>query len=916
MPRRSTTSSSTSKPLLNPETVDSTTVDKALYLNERGESPKRSAFLWLALFAVILNCSWGVHYYQFENMPRSLNANQAGKRGFSEQQAMEHVKALTELGPHPVGSDALDLALQHVLAASEEIKKMAHWEVDVQVDIFHAKSGANRLVSGLFKGKTLLYSDLKHVVLRILPKYGSEAEENAILVSSHIDTVFSTEGAGDCSSCVAVMLELARGISQWAHGFKNAVIFLFNTGEEEGLNGAHSFITQHPWRHTIRLAIDLEAMGIGGKSSIFQGGPDPLAIENFAKVAKYPSGQIIAQDLFLSGLVKSATDFQVYKEVAGLSGLDFAYGDAGAVYHTKNDKLKLLKPGSLQHLGENMLAFLLQIARSSDLVNGTAMQTREDNDHAIFFDILGTYMVVYRQRLASMLQNSVIMQALLIWTMSLLMGGFPAAASLGLSCLSVLLMWIFSLSFSILVAFLLPLICSSPVPYIANPWLIIGLFVAPAVLGALTGQHVGFRILQKYLQHASSKGGQKRSHVVQAELIKLETERWLFKAGFVQWLVLLMVGSFYKIGSSYLALVWLVSPAFAYGLIEATLSPVRSPKPLKIATLLLGLTVPVLVSAGIFIRLVATMTGMMVRFDRNPGSTPEWLGSIMVAVLVAAIICLTLVYLFSYVHLSGAKRSFVYANCALFCLALTAVVSGIVPPFTEDVARAVNVVHVVETTGRYGENRSPVSYISLFSTTPGKLTKEVEYLKEEGFTCGREKTLDFVTFTVNYGCWSSEDTESGWMESDIPTLKVENDKRGNNRITQISIDTKDSTRWSLAINTEEIEDFIFEGNSEELVPVGNKNGVNGWHIIQFSGGKISPRMFNVTLFWLNNSTRLTNKSDTEKKDPYLLKLRTDVDRLTPKAKRILMKLPPWCSLFGKSTSPHTLAFLSKLPVDF
>jgi Zn-dependent M28 family amino/carboxypeptidase len=40
------------------------------------------------------------------------------------------------------------------------------------------------------------------------------------------------------------MLELARGISQWAHGFKNGVIFLFNTGEEEGLSGAHSFITQ------------------------------------------------------------------------------------------------------------------------------------------------------------------------------------------------------------------------------------------------------------------------------------------------------------------------------------------------------------------------------------------------------------------------------------------------------------------------------------------------------------------------------------------------------------------------------------------------------------------------------------------------------------------------------------------------
>ena len=51
-------------------------------------------------------------------------------------------------------------------------------------------------------------------------------------------------GAGDCSSCVAVMLELARGVSHWAHNFKSSVIFLFNTGEEEGLNGAHSFITQ------------------------------------------------------------------------------------------------------------------------------------------------------------------------------------------------------------------------------------------------------------------------------------------------------------------------------------------------------------------------------------------------------------------------------------------------------------------------------------------------------------------------------------------------------------------------------------------------------------------------------------------------------------------------------------------------
>lgn len=55
----------------------------------------------------------------------------------------------------------------------------------------------------------------------------------------------------------------------------------------------------------------------------------------------------------------------------------------------QNDKLKLLKPGSLQHLGENMLAFLLQAAASSNLPREKA--SGSDNiagETAIYFDIL------------------------------------------------------------------------------------------------------------------------------------------------------------------------------------------------------------------------------------------------------------------------------------------------------------------------------------------------------------------------------------------------------------------------------------------------------------------------------------------------------------------------------------------------
>lgn len=876
----------------------------------------RSPYVILALFVLVINGSWGVYHYQFENLPSPLDLESVGKRGFSENEAMKHVVALTQLGPHSIGSDALERAFQYVREAAETIKKTAHWEVDVEVDLFHANSGVNDQLGGLFSGKSVVYSDLNHVVLRITPKYVTEAADNAILVSSHIDTVFAAEGAGDCSSCVAVMLELARGVSQWAHGFKNAVIFLFNIGEEEGLNGAHSFISQHPWSDTLRLAIDLEAMGIGGKSSIFQAGPHPWAIENFALVAKYPSAQIVAQDLFYSGIINSATDFQVYKDIAGLSGLDFAFADNTAVYHTKNDKLKFLKPGSLQHLGENVLAFLLHAAASASLPTSKTLESdiESSKEKAIYFDILGTYMVTFRQSFANMLYNSVILQSILIWATSVVMGGYPAAISLILSCFSIILMWICSISFTISVAFILTII-SSPVPCLSSPWLVIGLFAAPALLGAFTGQHLGYIILKSYLLKSFSVRKAKLSADLQATLAKLDAERWLFKAGLLQWLVLLAVGNYYKVGSSYIALVWLVSPAFAYGLLEATLSPARLPLRLKTLTLLIGLFVPLLLSSGMIIRLTATIIGTMVRFVRNPGATSEWVGNIVIAIFVAAIVCLTMVYLLSYIHISEAKVPLIFTTCILLAISLVAVWGGLVLPFTEDTARAVNVVHVVDATQRKSGKPEPSSFVSLFSVTPGNLNKEAEYIGE-GVVCGRERYLDFVTFSVKYSCWTSDSAETGWVESDVPKIHVDKDTKGESRITHVSIDSGTSTRWALGINTKEIEDFQLKDaeSAEDLISPGEKYGVNGWHVVQFSGGKYAPTKFNLSLFWMNNHT-LSTLSDGQN-EPLLLKLRTDLDRLTPPVKNILQKLPSWCSQFGKSTAPHTLAFLSSLPVSF
>lgn len=126
--------------------------------------------------------------------------------------------------------------------------------------------------------------------------------------------------------------------------------------------------------------------------------------------------------------------------------------------------------------------------------------------------------------------------------------------------------------------------------------------------------------------------------------------------------------------------------------------------------------------------------------------------------------------------------------------------------------RLAQVVHVVDTTGINDGNTEPLSYISLFSNTPGKLTKELVHLGDEEFSCGRNFPIDFVTFTMKYGCWSHKGSNTGWSKSEVPVLLVESDSVTDGaRQTVISVDTKSSTRWSLGINKQEIDDFTVRG---------------------------------------------------------------------------------------------------------
>ncbi|KAL2653870.1 hypothetical protein R1flu_021998 [Riccia fluitans] len=872
------------------------------YIDVVEKSPLGAAVEWLLMLLLFGYAGWVIFHFHARHFPLPLSASAAGISGFSEERALGHVYNLANFGPHPIGSKALDHAFQYVYSELMQVKDEAHDYIDVEVEIFAPNAGVERLIGGLFFGKTLVYTNLKHIVVRVSPSDYVEAKDFSVLVSSHIDTVITSPGAGDCSSCVSIMLELVRALSHRAHRFKHSVIFLFNTGEEEGLVGAHSFITQHPWSSTIRAAIDVESMGVGGRYLLIQAGPDSWLLEMYKKVAKYPGAHIVAQDCFHAGLVKSSTDFQVFVEVGGLSGLDFADVENTAVYHTKNDNLRHLRPGSLQPVGRDLLALLDKAAQSDDLpflrVNATGREQME----TVYFEVLGRWLVTYPLETGKKIQVSVLIQGLLFLISSIYLSETPVAASLqlGLAILTLVLTLLMAFAHVLLVAMILPSLSPFPVPYITHPWLAVGLFGVPAVVGALVGHAIGRALLLR------SMGREGRREA------EWHAERWLFKAGMLLWILVLGLGTSVRAGSSYIALFWIVPAAVAYGLMEAKFSPRQILRGLRWRTLWLSMVGGLLMTVFPLMRLIGVMIGCLARMDRNPGSSPLWAGNAVTGGFIAICVCLTLVYLLPFAHRSGGLKWIFLGLSTIIVVTLGLVIFEIFPAFTEDVSRVLNVVHVVDTKSVDPLTGFPSQKISLSAVTPGGFEKELNAMKGEDFVCG--KSIDFVSFIVKSGCEKQLGNDKFILKGQ-PSFTVESDKVSNGqRVVSVRFTTGKSYRWNLAINTTAVEAFklVTSSGRQVLVPAGTIVGVNGWHKLQYSSGnREGPNEFYMTLYWYPNET---SDGVERNRDTLVLKLRTDVNHVTPELDRVLSRLPAWCSLFGKSTSPYPLAYLAELKV--
>ncbi len=310
-----------------------------------------------ALFALII---WGLGSLTHGPNARGVDIP---SDEFSAGRAFKVLETLIPDGkPHPSGS-----------ADNLRIRKLIEAE-------FTAMGYQAKIQKAL--GCTPHYPGCTQVENIIVRHKGSGGGE-AIMLTTHYDSVPAGPAAADDGAGTTALLEVARIIKQ-GPALKNDIIFLITDGEEGGLRGAAAFAEQHEWMKDVKLVINLESRGVSGPSTMFETSAGNLnLIRKYASTNKHPMANSLSYEIYQR--LPNDTDYSIYKPL-GVAGLNYAFTGDVALYHSRYDDLAHLDKTSLQHHGDNMLA-AVQAFGDADL--GTLIGTQS----ASYIDVFGKFLL-------------------------------------------------------------------------------------------------------------------------------------------------------------------------------------------------------------------------------------------------------------------------------------------------------------------------------------------------------------------------------------------------------------------------------------------------------------------------------------------------------------------------------------------
>ena len=249
---------------------------------------------------------------------------------FSAGRAMDTLaRILGDEAPHPTGSAANAAVRDRIVA---ELRAL----------------GLQPSVRSRFACSAYACATVDNVLARV----PGASPDGALLLSAHYDSVPAGPGASDDGAGVAAILEAARALAAGPPLARDTWLLL-NDGEELGLLGARAFVRE-PEFARIASVVNLEARGTTGPSLLIETQPGNAAIARLASAAlPYPAGSSLEYEIYKT--LPNDTDFTIYRR-EGLAGLNFAWAEGAARYHTPLDNLAHLDPRSLQHHGEHALS--------------------------------------------------------------------------------------------------------------------------------------------------------------------------------------------------------------------------------------------------------------------------------------------------------------------------------------------------------------------------------------------------------------------------------------------------------------------------------------------------------------------------------------------------------------------------------
>jgi hypothetical protein len=216
-------------------------------------------------------------------------------------------------------------------------------------------------------------------VVAVLP--GSDPTGRLFLMAHH-DSVETGPGASDDAAGVSALLEAVRALSQGPQ-LRNDVVVVLTDAEEACRCGAEAFASSHPLAGDGGVVLNFEARGTTGPPILFETSPGNADLADvFAAAAPHPVASSFAVEVYR--VLPNDTDFSVLLADGDFTGLNTAFIDGAAAYHTPQDTPDRLDRGTLQAMGDNALAVARELA-GRDL----GALSEPGAEDATYFPVLG-----------------------------------------------------------------------------------------------------------------------------------------------------------------------------------------------------------------------------------------------------------------------------------------------------------------------------------------------------------------------------------------------------------------------------------------------------------------------------------------------------------------------------------------------